>query len=302
MGYLFLLISVLAGNTKGYCGKRISGYTRSLDAALRISTVRMLLCVPIALLLVSIFGDAVHLTLNPTLVFSSLLSGASTAIFVVTWLFSARRAAYMLVDVFLMLGVGVPLLLSSFFLDERVGVLDWIGFFILIAAVLVMCSYQGSIKGALDLPSILLLSLCGLANGVTDFSQKLFVRKAEGVPASVFNLYSYIAATVVLGMFLLVVLWRMPKKEQGSVEKGDAPARSLYMYVSVMALCLFLNTYFKTLAAGRLSAVALYPMSQGLSLIFSSLMAAFLFKERMTARAAIGLVLAFVALVCINLL
>ena len=261
----------------------------------------MLLCVPIALLLVLIFGDAAYLTLNPALVFSSLLSGASTAIFVVTWLFSARRAAYMLVDVFLMLGVGVPLVLSSFFLDEHIGTLDWIGFFILIAAVLVMCSYQGSIKGALNLPSVLLLILCGLANGVTDFSQKLFVRQAGGIPASVFNLYSYIAATVFLGLFLAVALWRMPK-EHKDTEKRTAHSRSLYVYVSVMALCLFLNTYFKTLAAGRLSAVALYPMSQGLSLIFSSLMAAFLFKERMTARAAIGLAMAFVALICINLL
>ena len=300
MGYLFLLISVLAGNTKGYCGKQISSHTKSLDSALRISTVRMLLCVPIALLLVLVFGQAEYITLRSELLLSSLLSGASTAIFVVTWLFSVRRAAYMLLDVFLMLGVSVPLVLSAWLLDERISALDWIGVLLLVSAVLIMCSYQGKIKGALNLPSILLMSLCGLANGITDFSQKYFMRYADGIPASVFNLYSYVAATAVLGIVLLIAMRRVPAGEEREAA-GNAP-RSLYVYVGIMALCLFLNTYFKTLAAGTLSAVTLYPMSQGLSLIFSSLMAVFLFRERMTLRAVFGLILAFAALICINLL
>ena len=300
MGYLFLLISVLAGNTKGFCGKQISTHTKSLDAALKISTVRMLLCVPIALLLVLVFGQAEYIGLQSELLFSSLLSGVSTAIFVVTWLFSVRRAAYMLLDVFLMLGVGVPLLLSALLFDERIGALDWLGVLLLVVAVLIMCSYQGKIKGALSLPSILLMSACGLANGITDFSQKYFMRNADGIPASVFNLYSYIAATAVLALVFLVVARRTPVTAK---EKSEAKApRSLYVYVGIMALCLFLNTYFKTLAAGLLSAITLYPMSQGLSLIFSSLMAVFLFRERMTLRAVFGLILAFAALICINLL
>ena len=300
MGYLFLLISVLAGNTKGFCGKQISTHTKSLDAALKISTVRMLLCVPIALLLVLVFGQAEYIGLQSELLFSSLLSGVSTAIFVVTWLFSVRRAAYMLLDVFLMLGVGVPLLLSALLFDERIGALDWLGVLLLVVAVLIMCSYQGKIKGALSLPSILLMSACGLANGITDFSQKYFMRNADGIPASVFNLYSYIAATAVLALVFLVVARRTPVTAEETSE-AKAP-RSLYVYVGIMALCLFLNTYFKTLAAELLSAITLYPMSQGLSLIFSSLMAVFLFRERMTLRAVFGLILAFAALICINLL
>ena len=300
MGYLFLLISVLAGNTKGYCGKQISAHTRSLDAALRISTVRMLLCVPIALLLVLAFGQAEYISLQSDLLLSSLLSGVSTAIFVVTWLFSVRRAAYMLLDVFLMLGVGVPLLLSAWLLDERIGALDWLGVFLLVVAVLIMCSYQGKIKGALNLPSILLMSFCGLANGITDFSQKYFMKNAGEIPASVFNLYSYIAATAVLALVFFVLSRRAPAG--GEAEAEVKAPRSLYVYVGIMALCLFLNTYFKTRAAGTLSAVTLYPMSQGLSLIFSSLMAVFLFRERMTLRAVLGLILAFAALICINLL
>ena len=73
-----------------------------------------------------------------------------------------------------------------------------------------------------------------------------------------------------------------------------------YLYVAIMAVCLFANSYFKTLAAGRLAAVVLYPMTQGLSLIASAGMSALFFREKVTLRVALALLLAFPALLCIN--
>ena len=69
-----------------------------------------------------------------------------------------------------------------------------------------------------------------------------------------------------------------------------------------MAFCLFANSYFKTLASGYLSAVLLYPLNQGCSLILSAIMAAVLFKEKITIKAVIGILTAFIGLLIINLL
>ena len=46
----------------------------------------------------------------------------------------------------------------------------------------------------------------------------------------------------------------------------------------------------------------LYPLSQGASLIISSVMAAVLFGEKITAKCVIGLTLAFSGLMVINVL
>ena len=70
----------------------------------------------------------------------------------------------------------------------------------------------------------------------------------------------------------------------------------------MMALCLFANSYFKTLAAGYLSAVLLYPLNQGCALILSAFMSATLFKEKLTLKAVIGMITAFAGLLIINLL
>jgi hypothetical protein len=52
IGYLFLGIALIAGATKGYCGKKISGKITSLSDSVLANTGRMLLCIIIGFLLV----------------------------------------------------------------------------------------------------------------------------------------------------------------------------------------------------------------------------------------------------------
>jgi multidrug transporter EmrE-like cation transporter len=69
-----------------------------------------------------------------------------------------------------------------------------------------------------------------------------------------------------------------------------------------MAVCLFANSYFKTVAAQHLDAIKLYPLNQGGAVILSLLMSSILFKEKINAKCILGIALSFVALLMINLL
>ena len=73
-------------------------------------------------------------------------------------------------------------------------------------------------------------------------------------------------------------------------------------FVFVMSVCLYLNSYFKTLAGGYISATQLYPLNQGAAVILSLLMSSIFFKEKINWKCIFGIVLAFVALMFINLL
>ena len=77
--------------------------------------------------------------------------------------------------------------------------------------------------------------------------------------------------------------------------------KKIFLYIFIMSVCLFANSYFKTLAAGYLNAVLMYPLSQGGALILSAIMSATLFKEKLTAKAIIGIFVAFAGLLVINL-
>ena len=191
MGYIFLLISLFAGTLKGYCGKKTSNYTSSFVNAVFANTIRMFLCILIGFVLILATEDLRILIPSRTLLLVSALSGVSSAVFVVAWLICVKKSAYMMLDIFLMLGVLIPLTASNIFLSESIKLTQWVGIGVLFLAVVIMCSYNNTIKAKLTLPSLILLLICGIANGFADFSQKLFTKCIPDGSASAFNFYTY---------------------------------------------------------------------------------------------------------------
>ncbi len=294
MGYLFLSVALFAGATKGYCGKKIGAFTSGFASAAMANTIRMALCLVIGFAIIVLGGDLSVLMIGEKALCISALSGISTAAFVVTWLLAVRKSAYMMLDVFLMLGVLVPILLSGILFNEAIKPTQWVGMGALFAAAALMCSYNNSIKTKINPMSFLLLVLCGVSNGIADFSQKLFVKRVADGSVAAFNFYTYVfAAGILLITFLL------SKRGEPTCAKVDV--KRIFKYIFIMACCLFANSYFKTLAAERMDAVLLYPLNQGCSLMLSTAMAAILFKEKLKAKAAIGILIAFIGLLFINL-
>ena len=72
--------------------------------------------------------------------------------------------------------------------------------------------------------------------------------------------------------------------------------------ILIIAICMYLNLMFKTLAGIHLSTAQIYPLCQGLALINSSIIAAVFFDEKINFRAILGMAVSFVALLVINLL
>lgn len=298
MGYLFLAISLLAGATKGYCGKMTSGHVRGYKDAMLANTIRMVLCIVIGIILILANGSLSCINPTPSVLAISALSGITTSIFVVCWMISVQKGAYMMLDVFLMLGVLVPLLAGNIFFNEQIRLTQWVGIAILFVAVYIMCSYNNSIKGRMSISSLILLIICGVANGLTDFSQKLFVKTAGNVPIAIFNFYTYIFSAITLLGFYFVFKAKEPKSET----KESPTFRKIMGYIVIMSICLFASSYFKTMAAGYLDSAILYPLNQGAALILSSMMSALLFHERLTVKCIIGLVISFVGLIVLNVL
>ena len=206
----------------------------------------------------------------------------------------------MMVDVFLLIGVVLPLIACRFLYGEEIRVVQWIGILILMVAGYIMCTYNASLKGKMSPMAILLLVLCALANGVADLSQKMFVREAPQTEIAVFNFYTYVYASVILLAFCILF-----RAREGKTQQLRSPAkvlRPILGYVIVMAACLFLNVYFKTTAARYLDAAAIYPLTQGGAVILSVLMSTFLFGEKINLKGIIGVALSFVALIFINVL
>ncbi len=301
MGYLLIALALAAGVVKGYCGKKTSGYVTQLKDAAFANLVRMGICILIGFFVVLFSCGLQQLAISWQTLWITVLSGVCTALFVVSWLLAVRKGAYMLVDVFLMLGLIVPIGGSAIFFHEQIRLNHWFGFAILLVAVLLLCSYNNSIKTRLTFSSVLLLCLSGFSSGMADFSQKLFVKRAADTPVEIFNFYTYLFAAMVLVVFYLT---QRGGKDVEAQERTDSANKMKYIlfYIPIMAVCLFLNSLFKTYAARYLDAAILYPLNQGAALVLSSVMAAVFFGEKMKRKSVLGILLAFCALMVMNML
>jgi len=300
MGYLFVVLALLCGITKGFCGKKTSGLLSTFSSAMLFNAVRMLICVPIGLLFVAFYtGSLSGLFIDGETLLISAVTGISTSVFVVTWLVSVRTGAYMMVDIFPTLGVIIPVAACRIFFGEPVRWNHLVGILLLAAAAYIMCTYNRSIgKAKLSGGSLLLLTVCGCANGLTSFCQKWFQYRSS-TDAAVYNFYTYCFSAVVL-LFCWMIVHKKQERTEGS--GVSSKIRSLGIYVGIMSLCIFLHSYFSTLAAAWLPSSQLYPLMQGGALVLSLLMCAVFFGEKITARCLAGIAVAFGALLCINLL
>lgn len=301
MGYLFLSIALAAGITKGYCGKKTSFAIVLGSDSMIMNVLRMLLCIFIGFALILFTESIGDLWVDGNLLLVFALSGIASAAFVVSWLLSVRSGAYMMVEVFLLVGVIIPIVLCRILFAEEIGIWQIVGIALLLAAVFIMCTYNASIKGKMKISSFLLLILCGVSNGLADFSQKLFVKTAPEGSAAVFNFYTYVFAAAVL-LAAYFVFRQADKRGETQPRKPLEVIKPIWIYVVIMAICLFANSFFKTQAAQYLDAVQLYPLNQGCAVVLSLLMSAILFKERINAKCIVGICLSFVALIMINLL
>ena len=302
MGYLFLSLATLCGLTKGFCGKKVSGLVKKSRDAMLANLLRMMLCIFIGFLFVVFIDGFSSFNIGPLGILISTVSGISNAVFVVAWLFAVNAGAYMLVDVFLTLGLVIPITLSTVFFGEELRWNHFLGFAVLTVAVVIMCSYSSSVKNKLNFKSVSLLMISGAAQGIASFTQKWFVHSLSEKSVSSFNFYTYIFSALTLAVAIFIINAKNKKEEISESEENGFFLKKIWLFVVIMALMLFLHSFLMTLAAAKLDAVLLYPLSTGLSLALSAIMSSIAFKEKLTSKCIIGIIIAFSAMIIINVL
>lgn len=295
MGYLFIALALMSNAAKAYCGKRQSQFVHGLRGAMTVNSLRMLWCVAVSVGLLAFTEGFGGLGLRPASVVITLLSGAANAGQVILWILVVQRSAFSLLDVFATLGVIVPMLICRICFAEIVRPIQWAGYALLCAAAIIMCSYSMSIKQKkMGVQDYLLLFGFGLTCGLTDLSQKLYLRFCPEISKSVFNFYTFLFAAAGMGLALLIL---------GKDKKAPpVPLRKVWHYILIMATALFLVNYLKTSAAEILPAAQVYPLYQGGVLVLASLTAAIFFGEKITLRCVVGIAMTFVAMLMMNVL
>ncbi len=298
LGLLFITISVSAGVAKGYCGKRIGTYAETITDSAKLNVLRMILCSAITVVVIAFQGNLKNiLSVSPLTLIVSALCALSMSIFIIAWLMAVRGTAYMLVNVFLNLGVIIPIALGTIVFDESIGIKQIIGILILLVAIWLMLGYNKQLNSKFTFKNFLVLLACGIFNGLSDFflgsTSKISDKFGGGdlgvIDTTVFSLFLYLFS------FILLLGYTLTAHVAHHKAKIKINKR-IVITMSLMAAFLFINTYFKSLAGANLTSFVLFSTNTGLSLVFASIMAAYALKEHPNLKSIIGIVLTFIAL------
>ncbi|MBR6604053.1 MAG: EamA family transporter [Clostridia bacterium] len=291
LGYLFIFISVFFGVTKGFGSKKVSGSVKNLRDNLDISLYRNALCCVFSFITALVVGGT-SFSFNITEILISAIAGITMAVFISSWLFAIQSDSYMLVSASASSSFIVPAVLGVFFLGETLTLKKILAFVIIVIALFFLLKYNTKLNGKITVKSLLLLATVLLSQGINQAMQKIYTYSFPEKDASHFTFYS-----AVFTVIAILVMMPFAKRDKTAEKASVLLYPKVLIYATIMALALFGNTYFLTLASKSVDALILYPVANALSLGAASAMSAIFFGEKMNRDSIIGVILVFIALV-----
>lgn len=306
VGYLCLTGAVALGAMKGAFGKKVSFYVKNALDSLFFNFIRMFLCVACGAVMVVLSG-AGGFKVDGLTISLAILNGVLQAVFVCVWIMAVKNVSYVMLDVFALLSAIIPTVGCRIMYSTKSTFFELAGFAVLIVAALLLASYNAKLKGSFSLKTTALLLLNFLAQGFMDFCMQVFKRSGATGTNAAFNFYTFIFTAVCLaGIYTVLTFFRKrgeDKKylvsfgEQLAAEAGVL--KKVFVFITLMAVCLFFNSYLTTIASGLLSPSVLSPLRSGLALILSTVIA-WCYKEKPSVKSIAGTIIAFGGLIVMN--
>ena len=300
MSYILFVLSKICAIVKVVAVKSSGNIASGAKNGTKISLIRSLGCIIVGAIVCAFSGFR---PMTETGIWISVLSGVSNAALLFFWILAATSAPLYFVELFCMIGgVVLPLLISTALTGETVGVLGWVGSAILLVAAFLLSKRGG---GRINVKTFLIAIMAGLGNMGSVMTQKLYNTYSGGTVAD-FQLATYAVSAAVLALLLLafcVHSRHTARKTADTVEtvKSGALRGRVLLFISVAIVMMYISQFLSTYASASIPSAVFYPLSYVISMPLIYFCDVVIYKERVTLRGALGIILVTLAGVLINL-
>lgn len=277
---IYLLLALLCSATITVCMRLSEKYRQNPISML---AVNYLVC---SLLAVAFSGQWTLFPKDAGLPTTLLLGGICGVLFLSSFMllqWNVSRNGVALPATFMKLGVLVPTLLSALVFGEELTLLRILGVIVAVAAILLMQDKAQKEAGGSMLGLIALL----LSGGLSDFMSKLYEELGAPNLKDQFLLYTFLVALI-----LSVVLCLIRK---------ETLCWQDVLFGVLLSVPNYLSTRFLLLSLNHLPAVVVFPSFSAGTIVLATLAGILLFKEKLTLRKGLALVVILAALVLLNL-
>lgn len=198
--------------------------------------------------------------------------------------YNVRVNGVVLSSTFIKLGLLVSMVVSVVFFGERPGMMQWLGFSLAVAAIVLMNFRPGAGKAGKAVFLVLLL----LAGGGGDAMSKVFEQLGNPALESHFLLGTFFVAFLICAVMVLT-------GKAGKPEKWDV------LFGLLIGIPNFFSAKFLLGALNDIAAVIVYPVYSVATILTVTLAGVLLFREKLDKRQWTALGIILLALVLLNL-
>ena len=233
--------------------------------------------------------------LNAETVIISSLSGISLAMCSLLSLRSYHYGTVVLNSVFSTAGLIIPCVAGVFVFNEPMSFIQVASIAVLLFSAYLLIGSSKEIYGTFTLKGFLLLIGTFFANGMTMFFQKLFAHRVPDGNVSLFSFFTFFVPAVLLAIMTFI---KKPQNED-STEKKTFP-KKLVFFAATLAFAVFVVNQLATISASLISSAILFTFINGGATIIAAIVGAIVFKERLSVKSVIGIILGVASLICIS--
>ena len=262
------------------------------------STYRMTISALLALILILIVGKGFAADLTTVCIAS--FSGVMLFVASACSIYSMKSGTVSLDSMFGTAGMLIPMFAGIFLFDQPVRPLQWVAVAAFFVAAWLLVRNSRRTYSGFSLKTFLLLLGSLLSNGATMLAQQLFTQYVPEGDVSVFSLISFGVLAVLGGIAILVMMGKQKLSGEGVPKGSFRLSGKLLLCGFALAVAVFVINQLVTISTALVSPVVLFAFVNGGGTIIATLVAAVLYKEKLSVSSVAGVLLGVVSLVMIK--
>ncbi len=295
MTTIYIIIILLCRIVQAIFNKQTSqniGSTRTLIKYITFSnTVSSLLglCVIIA--------EGKGFRINLLTVIISAFSGLSLYALNCCCIYAMKGGTVSLCSMFSTAGMIIPILAGIFLFNKPMSIMQWLGVAIFMVSSYLLIGNSRDIFKGFSIKTFFLLIGSMFANGLTMLAQQLFTAY---VPDGNVTVFSFLSFSIIAILSPLAIIFTKDKKVDDELKHKFLP-RPLIICGLFLATAVFIINQLVTICTLTVSPAVLFAFVSMGATIISTVVAAIMYKEPLTVKAILGVVLGITALFIIKM-
>ena len=212
-------------------------------------------------------------------------------------------------------GLLIPTIASVFLYGEMPKLWHWFAIAVFMFGAFLLIGGSKKIYGKFSPKNLLFLTLLLVCEGTTMLMQKMFGMNVPNGNVALFSVLSFSCGVCIIGFSIgiLYLMYALRKKNRTTevvtksftmipADLKDARLnKKVFLVALMLSVAVFIINQLATMSTPLISAVILFAFINGGATIISTLVGAIFFKEKISARSALGLVLGIGSLILLQI-